>query len=134
MSLYRFIFGSINYEQISRTDLEHRLRAQHRLRIDELESLGFYYFCSYTESFAAYRLLFLLPALVVLSMLAGREMIRLHRGRIHTYMMLFVSKDSSTYASIFRLGVAFYTGFSDGTFLVTMNGTWGSPISTGHPC
>jgi hypothetical protein len=114
-------FGKIETEQINWPGLEHQLRMRNHFQIDELESLGFRYLCCYTESFSASRLMFLLPVLVVLDMQRGREMIRLRGGRIHTHFMLLVSGDKTTFAHAFGLGVKFHTGFSDGTFLVTMN-------------
>lgn len=121
MSSYRLLFGKVAYEQVVDPAAEQRLRMKHESRINELESLGFHFFCCYTESFATRRLMLLLPVPIVLSLLLGGEVIRFRDGRIHTHAMLLTSSDNSTYAAVFALGVMFYTAFSDGTFLITMN-------------
>jgi len=115
------MFGKVDYEQIVDPELESRLGIRYKFQIDELESLGFHYFCCYSESFAASRLLLLLPLPVVLPMLWGGEIVRLRSGRIHTYNILLVSRDNATHSPVFGLGVMYYSRFSDGTLLVTMN-------------
>lgn len=121
MSLYRLICGKVEYEQVIDSGPENQLRKKQESRINELESLGFRFLCCYSESFATSRLLLLLPVPFVLSLLLGGEVIRFSDGRIHTHAMLLISSDNTTYAAVFALGVMYYTGFSDSTFLVTMN-------------
>lgn len=121
MSLYHLICGKVEYEPVSDSGPENQLRMKLESRINELESLGFRFLCCYSESFATSRLMLLLPAILLLSLFLGGEILRFRDGRTHTHVMLLTSSDKTTYAAVFVLGVVFYTGFSDGTFLVTMN-------------
>ncbi|SPE29184.1 hypothetical protein SBA3_1510010 [Candidatus Sulfopaludibacter sp. SbA3] len=64
-------------------------------------------------------LLRVFPLLISLLAVCHREVLRLRERRVHTYDFLLISRDGTTYAHPFGLGVKFYTAYSDGTCLIT---------------
>lgn len=118
--LQSLFFGRIVYAQIVSPLIDEKVRTRYQAAISELARLGFLYHSSYSEGFSAVRLLLLLPASLVLSMLLKREVIRLGGGaKFQTCHPLLTAGDNGAYAVASGLGIKFYTAFTDGTFLVS---------------
>jgi hypothetical protein len=116
------VLGRMECVQIYSPALDQKIRARYQTEIDALSRLGFNYFCSYAETFSAFRLLLVLPALATLVMLLKREVIWLDGdGKLGPCNPVMTASDSSAYAEASGLGVKFYTAFTDGTFLVWAN-------------
>ena len=116
------VLGTVECVQILSPGLDQKIRARYRAEIDALSRLGFNYFCSYAGALSAFRLLLVFPALVTLMSLVMREVIWLGSdGKLGSCSPVMTAGDSSTYAEASALGVNFYTSFTDGTFLVTVN-------------
>jgi hypothetical protein len=57
----------------------------------------------------------------ILLWLSKREIVRLKGARILTCHPLLIAADGTAFATASGLGVKFYTAFTDGTFLVSVN-------------
>jgi hypothetical protein len=120
LQFVHLIFGRLEFVQVASPSVDLRLRTRYQAATAELTSLDFDHLCSYGETFSAFRLLLVLPAIVVLSMWRNREVVRLYEGnRIQACYPLLIAKDKSTYADVNGDGVKFYTAFTDGSFLVS---------------
>jgi hypothetical protein len=118
-SIHR-IFGRLEFVQIVSPAVDLRLRTRYQAATAEIACLGFDHLCSYGETFSAFRLLLVVPAIVVLSMWRNREVVRLYEGtKIQACYSLLISKDKTTYADVNGDGVKFCTAFTDGTLLVS---------------
>jgi len=124
--LARFIkavFGKVEFVPLPSLQTEQRVCQRYRAEIAELSGFGFEYCSCFGEAFSAVRLLFLIPALVVVLLLLSRRPFRIYQGvKIMSCYPLLISRDKATYANPSENGVKLYTAFTDGTFLVTATG------------
>jgi len=124
-----WVFGTIRHVPILSPELDWRVRARYQSEIRELTRLGFEYLCSAGESFSLLRLLLVLPALV-LALMQGQRMPMALRGRlILVGYPVLVSRIKPAFVHPFGLGVKFFTGFQDGTLLVS--GNYADPTARG---
>jgi hypothetical protein len=116
----RLVFGRIEFAPVSSAKTEERVRKRYCSEIAELAELGFEYRCCYGEAFPLARLVFILPAVLMLLMCLDRRPLRIHGGtKIMACYPLLISRDKTTYANPCLTGVKLYTAFTDGTFLVS---------------
>lgn len=114
-------FGRIEYVQVDSPELERRVHFRYQEQIHQLTSLGFSPLFSVGQTFPVLRLLLLYPALILLIMLAKREVLSLRGSRFLIAQPVFVSGDRSTYAHPSGLGLMLHTVFDDGTLLISTN-------------
>jgi len=116
----RWIFGAIGHVQIGSPAFDQRIRLRYQSEIGELTGLGFAYLYSDGETFSLFRLLLLLPAIIVFDKWRNRQPLTVHRGtKILAGYPVLVSKDETTYANPNGHGVKFLTAFQDGTLLAS---------------
>ena len=120
LRVINLIFGMLEFVQVVSPSVDLRLRTRYQAETAGIASLGLDHLCSYGETFSAFRLLLVVPAIVVLSMWRNREVVRLYEGtKIQACYPLLMARDKTTYAEANGDGVKFYTAFTDGTFLVS---------------
>ena len=113
----------ITYQQTTDLDIHDRVRRKHEVIIDELKLLNFQEFYFYGETvgalgFSPWGLAGFLGVLVALF----KEVTRVERNLdVTLFNVLMGSRAYATYAGPFGLGVKFYTGFTDGTCVITAN-------------
>jgi hypothetical protein len=123
-------FGDVGYVQVSSSGLEERIRSRYRSEIDQLSFLGFRYLFSVGQTFPVVSLLLIIPAIILLMMLAGREVITLHGGKEFLVgRAVYASADGTTFAHSGGLGIVFLTAFQYGSILMSAN--FGSNNSPG---
>jgi hypothetical protein len=111
---------SITSVQQHDANIHSRVRQRYSRERDELAAHGFEELCFYSEQLGAYSAFLYLP--VALVMLFKREVLGGH-GRFDaggSYMLL-QHRHPSTIALPLGLGVKLYTGFTDGTLLISAN-------------
>jgi hypothetical protein len=131
-TLIRFVhsvFGTIQHVRIDSPELDRRVRARYQAEINELNSLGFDYLCSDGETFSLFRLLLVLPAVVLIGMWSERMPVALRGASILVGYPVLVSKIRSTITNPDGRRMKFFTAFTDGTLLVS--GTYADPTSRG---
>jgi hypothetical protein len=97
-----------------------RVRARFRRDIDSLSSLGFRELALYGEQFGLFSTILSVP--ISLLMVLKREVMRVDRGlRVNASFILMCNDDPTTVALPLALGVKLYTGFTDGTVLLSTN-------------
>jgi hypothetical protein len=124
-----WVFGTIKHVQIYSPELNQRVRARYQSEINELTSLGFDYLCSDGESFSLFRLLFVIPAMILLAIWRQRMPMALQGASILVGYPVLVSRNKSTIANPDGRRLKFYTAFQDGTLLVS--GNYEDPTSRG---
>lgn len=114
--------GVVQHEQVFDLNIEKRVRERYASELQQLSDLGFKYAFLEGESFSIYRIFLIFPAIVLLMMLAHREVSSIRTpGRILNTMPIFSSPDGRTFGHPFGLGVKFQTAFRNGLILVTKN-------------
>jgi hypothetical protein len=94
------------------------LKSRHHTAIATLENIDFTFFCVHQEIVWPFSALIWFP--IYLSMVLGNEYVRIQSPlRITSFHLLFTSETYATYAYLYGMGCKFYTGFTDGTWLVT---------------
>lgn len=114
-------FGRVGHEQIVDLRIEQRVRERYAAEIQQLTLLGFNYVFTESESFSAFRILLIFPALMLLMMSTKREVLTLRGSKILVAMPIFSSADGRTFGHPFGLGVKFQTAFRNGRLLVSKN-------------
>jgi hypothetical protein len=117
----RTLLGPIRHVQIQSLQIIEKIRTRYRSETDQFASLGFVPLFYYGEGFSVLRLFLIFPAVVVIFMLLKREVLSLQEGHVVECYSAFAARDNSALAHAFGLGVKFYTGFTDGTLLITKN-------------
>jgi hypothetical protein len=113
---------TIEYRQITEQEIRERVRNRYEKNIGELKALHFEELCFMEESMAALGLsngLFVfLGALIALPL----EVSKVRRNlRVCIFSVLMASRECDTYVTPMGLGIKFYTGFTDGTCVITTN-------------
>jgi hypothetical protein len=110
----------VNYIEERSHDVQVKVRARFRGDIDALAALGFRELTFYGEQFGLFSSVFSVP--MWLMMLAKREVMRLTRGlQVNASFILMQHNNPATVSVPLALGVKMYTGFTDGTLLVSTN-------------
>ncbi len=126
------LFGRFRHIQVSDPLLEQRVRLRYQPQIGELTSLGFNFLFFEGSSFSLFRLVFVFPALVFLTMWKKGEVITLHDGtELLSVNPIFASADKSSYGHPNGLGIMFHTVFQDGSIMVSLN--YGDEYTTVSP-
>jgi hypothetical protein len=100
--------------------IEHRVRARYADQVHALSELGFQDLCCYSELLGDYSLLNSLPT--VIFMRIRREVLyRRPRLQAAASFLLLRHTDPETIALPMGMGVKLYSGFSDGTLVITAN-------------
>ena len=110
------------YQQIADQEIQDKVRVKYRASIQTLKLLNFDELCFFRETARALGLsngpLGLLGVLAALP----NEVSRIGRDlSANLFFLLQVSREYDTYVSSFGLGTKFYTGFTDGTCVITAN-------------
>lgn len=98
--------------------IERRVRVRYADQVHALTELGFEELCCYSELLGNYSLLHSLPTVIL--MLSRREVLS-WRPRLQAAVsfLLLRHRHPETIALPLGLGVKFYTGFADGTLVLT---------------
>jgi hypothetical protein len=113
----------IRYQQTTDREIHDKVRRKHLSAIRELKDLGFeeYSFFGETVGALGFNPLGLTGFLGVLVSLFN-EVSRVEGNLdVTIFNVVMASREYATYAGPFGLGVKFYTGFTDGTFLISAN-------------
>jgi hypothetical protein len=98
--------------------LQSRVRSRYAKDIEALARLGFRTLCSCVEQLGPYSAILRLP--MMLLMLSFREVLLIRPPlRVAAASLLMTHPDPPTVALPMGMGVKFYSGFSDGSVLVT---------------
>jgi hypothetical protein len=120
--LFDWTVGAPDLVQIFSPEFEQRARKRYQAEIALLTNLGFDLVFFVGDSTSVFRMLLILPAIVVLDMRRGGVPMTVQNGtRLLTGNPVFISRDKSAYAHPNSLGFTFHTGFQDGTVLVSKN-------------
>lgn len=99
-------------------DFHSRIRAGYARDIESLTKLGFRHLCFYIEQLKPFSVIFRLPMLLL--MLAHREVITIESPlRISPSFVLLYHTDPPTIALPMGMGIKLYTGFTEGSILIT---------------
>ncbi len=111
---------NIEYRQEYDPELMERARTRFADETSRLRAFGFAEFGCYTELLPNYSLL--THFLIYLLAKVNREIVRVESPlRFAMSQPLLVHRETATYALVFGMGVKFYTLFSDGTGLISVN-------------
>jgi hypothetical protein len=114
--------GPTEHVQISLPAFECRIQNRYCSESNQLSNLGFAPLFFYGEAFPLVRLLLIYPAFLFLIMWLNREVVTVLDGsKLLFGYPVFISSDKSAYAHPMQLGMKYFTGFQDGTILLTKN-------------
>lgn len=121
-SLFNWTVGTIGLEQICSPEFEQRIRTRYQSQTAQLKNLGFDLLFFVGDSTSVFRMLLILPAIIVFDMWRGGVPMTVQNGtRLLTGNPVFISRDKSAYAHPNSLGFTFHTRFQDGSVLVSKN-------------
>jgi hypothetical protein len=129
LSFQHSMFGTIEHVPIYSPELDERVRARYQSGINELTGLGFNYLCSDGEGFPLFRLLLMIPAIVIVGIWREGTPVWVRGGSIIAGYPILVFRTNSTFAHLDGPRVKFSTAFRDGTLLVS--GNYADPLSRG---
>jgi len=99
-------------------DFHSRIRARYSRDIESLTSLGFRQLCYYMEQLQPFSAVFQLPMLLL--MFLHREVLTIQSPlRIAPGFVLLYHTDPPTIALPMGMGIKLYTGFTEGSILIT---------------
>jgi hypothetical protein len=114
------VMKPITYADDTPPAIERRVRARYADQVHALEQLGFHELCCYSELLGDYSLLLSLGN--VIFMRIKREVLyRRPRLQAAAAFLLLRHTNPETIALPMGMGVKLYTGFADGTLVVTAN-------------
>jgi hypothetical protein len=120
--LFDWAVGTIDLVQIFSPEFEQRARKRYQAEMALLTNIGFDLAFFAGDSTSVFRMLLILPAIVVFDMRRGGVPMTIQNGtRLLTGNPVFISRDKSAYAHPNSLGFTFHTRFQDGTVLVSKN-------------
>ena len=120
--LFDWTVGTIDLVQIFSPEFEQRARKRYQAEMALLTNMGFDMAFFAGDSTSVFRMLLILPAIIVFQMRRGGVPMTVQNGtRLLTGNPVFISRDKSAYAHPNSLGFTFHTGFQDGTVLVSKN-------------
>jgi hypothetical protein len=100
--------------------IERRVRARYADQVDAMEQLGFHELCCYSELLGDYSLLLSLGNVIFMRM--KREVLyRRRRLQAAAAFLLLRHTNPETIALPMGMGVKLYSGFADGTLVITAN-------------
>ena len=113
----------ITYDQTADKEIHDRVRQKHAVIINELKALNFQEFYFFGETVGALGFSPLgCSGFVGMLVALFKEVTKIERNLgITLFNVVMGSRDYATYAGPFGLGVKFYTGFTDGTGVITAN-------------
>ncbi len=121
-SLFDWTVGAPDLVQIFSPEFEQRARKRYQAKMALLTNMGFDLAFFVGDSTSVFRMLLILPAIVVFDMRRGGVPMTIQNGtRLLTGNPVFISRDKSAYAHPNSLGFTFHTRFQDGTVLVSKN-------------
>ena len=121
-SLFNWTVGTPDLVQIFSPEFELRARTRYRAETALLTDLGFDLAFFVGDSTSVFRMLLILPAIIVFQMWRGGVPMAVQNGtKLLTGNPVFISRDKSAYAHPNSLGFTFHTRFQDGTVLVSKN-------------
>jgi hypothetical protein len=113
---FRFIITRINEDLIT----DQLVRNRYQRVIGELQEKGFVYYRSYSETQFPFSLLLLTQIYIMMRKQA--EVIRIVSPlRVSAYYPLLLHRDTGSIALINGLNTKFYTQFTDGTLIISVN-------------
>lgn len=121
-SLFNWTVGTIDLVQIFSPEFEQRARKRYQAETALLADLGFDLVFFVGDSTSLFRMLLVLPAIIVFQMWRGGVPMTVQNGtRLLTGNPVFISRDKKAYAHPNNLGFTFHTRFQDGIVLVSKN-------------
>jgi len=115
------LIGPADCVQIASSSLERRFQRRYHSEFTQLTQIGFKPLFIFGESMSLYRLLLIYPVFLYTIMLLNREIATIKGSRLIFGYPVLTSSDGKIYVYIMQLGMKFYTGFQDGTILLTKN-------------
>jgi hypothetical protein len=111
---------SIAYIQQHNRNIQSRVRRRYSREYEALVSHGFEELCFYSEHLGTFSAIRYMPMTIL--MLANREVLGGH-GRFDAggSYVLMRHREPATIALVLGLGIKLYTGFTDGTVLISAN-------------
>jgi DNA-directed RNA polymerase subunit N (RpoN/RPB10) len=122
LGFIKLAYGRVQVVPTDSMTIDARTRTRYATELAALADLGCEYLCCFGETFSIFRLVFLLPALVLFMMLLKRRPIYLRGASFMVCYPLAVSRDHTIWANPNDSGAKLYTAFTDGTFLVSAMG------------
>jgi hypothetical protein len=105
------------YQQSYEMSISDELKNRFRCEVNLLEQEGFSFCGMHHETIWPFSVIIFFP---VYLMMVFKEYVRIEPPlRISSYHLMYLLKDSATFAYIYGLGCKFYTKFTDGTWLVS---------------
>jgi hypothetical protein len=112
--------GSIEYQAATRSEVINQVRSTFGPQIRELRSLGFEELGFYREIVPWFGLPLGVTGLLGAVGVLANEVTRMGPNlTVNAFFILMASRDEAAYACVSKLGVNFYTGFTDGACLNT---------------
>ena len=109
---------STEYILATDPDFHTRIRARYERDIESLTKLGFRHLCFYMEQLQPFSAVFQLP--ILLLMVLHREVLTIQSPlRIAPGFILLYHSDPPTIALPMGMGIKLYTGFTEGSILIT---------------
>jgi len=120
--LFDWTIGTIDLVQVFSPEFEQRARTRYRAETALLADLGFDLAFFVGDSTSVFRMLLILPAIIVFQMWRGGVPMTVQNGtRLLTGNPVFTSRNKNAYAHPNSLGFTFHTRFQDGSVLVSKN-------------
>ena len=121
-SLFDWTVGTPDLVQIFSPEFEQQARMRYRAEMALLTDMRFDLAFFVGDSTSVFRMLLILPAIIVFDMWRGGVPMTIQNGtRLLTGNPVFISRDKSAYAHPSSLGFTYHTRFQDGTVLVSKN-------------
>ena len=112
-------FGPIEGLHIFSPVAEERIRKRYEAPINRLTALGFNQLFIFGEAYSIFRLLLIVPAIILVLKLLRREVMSVQNGKVVTAYPILAGGEKSAFAHPFGLGVKFHTAFEDSTLLIS---------------
>ncbi len=110
----------ITYQQVTQKKTRDQIQNRYHSDIARLARLGFEELCFYSETLPPFSCILFSP--IILLMLVKKEVIKITNPlRITACYPLLVSGNRTACALVYSLGIKFYTHFTDGTALISLN-------------
>ncbi len=111
---------AIEYQQAAPKKIEEQVRRKYQASINELKQLNFEELCFYSEGVPTLGMSYGLAGLLGTFLALPNEVAKIGITlSVRLFHLVLVSKESTTYAIPFGLGVKFFTGFTDGTCVIS---------------
>lgn len=125
------LFGEFKYIEISDATIQERVRTRFQKEISELEARTFKLQFFAGQAFPAWRVVMILPAIVLMMMRWKREPLLFEKRRQFVVVNpVLLSSDHLTYAQLLGPGLLLHTTFQSGLHISTTN--YGEAFSQGQ--